>query len=95
MTIEEFNTSLQHSTPPAGLNPLLLALWYDAKGDWHKSHAIIQDIESKEAALIHAYLHRKEGDLWNADYWYQRAGSKRPENTLKKEWENLVTTFLS
>ncbi|MBK9103523.1 MAG: hypothetical protein IPL92_02925 [Saprospiraceae bacterium] len=95
MTIEEFNSSLQHSTPPPGLTPLLLALWYDAKGDWHKSHAIIQDIESKEAALIHAYLHRKEGDLWNADYWYQRAGSKRPENTLKKEWENLVTTFLS
>lgn len=95
MTIEEFNSSLQHSTPPPGLTPLLLALWYDAKGDWHKSHAIIQDIESKEAALIHAYLHRKEGDLWNADYWYQRAGSKRPANTLKKEWENLVTTFLS
>ena len=94
MTIEEFNTSLHHNTPPSEINPLLLALWYDAKGDWHRSHGIIQDIESKDAALIHAYLHRKEGDLWNADYWYQRAGAKRPDHTIEEEWDSLLARFI-
>jgi len=94
MTLEEFNASLQHDTPPSGLNPFLTALWYDAKGDWQASHTIAQDLASKDAAWIHAYLHRKEGDLWNADYWYQRAGRIRPETTLKEEWENLLVSFL-
>jgi hypothetical protein len=94
MTIEAFKTSLDENNPPEGLDQKLLALWYDAKGDWQKSHAIIQDIESKDAALIHAYLHRKEGDLWNADYWYQRAGSKRPGVSLDEEWNNLLSSFL-
>jgi hypothetical protein len=94
MTIEAFKTSLDENNPPEGLDQKLLALWYDAKGDWQKSHAIIQDIESRDAASIHAYLHRKEGDLWNADYWYQRAGSKRPDVTLSEEWTNLIFNFL-
>ncbi len=72
---------------------MLLALWYDAKGDWEKSHEIVQDIDNKEAALIHAYLHRKEGDTGNADYWYHRAGTKRTNQTIEEEWESLVDRF--
>ncbi len=94
MTIEEFNKSLQHNTPPPGLTPLLLALWYDAKGDWQKSHAIIQDIETKEAALIHAYLHRKEGDDWNADYWYSKSGMMRQEISLQAEFNEVLKMVL-
>lgn len=94
MTLAEFNTSLQHSTPPPGLTPLLLALWYDAKGDWHRSHVIIQDIETKEATLIHAYLHRKEGDIWNADYWYSRSGRMRPEASLQAEFAEVLKMVL-
>ena len=94
MTIEEFNKSLQHNTPPLGLTPLLLALWYDAKGDWQKSHAIIQDIETKEAALIHAYLHRKEGDDWNADYWYSKSGMMRQEISLQAEFNEVLKMVL-
>jgi hypothetical protein len=94
MTLTEFNSSLIHEDPPTGLNPFLLALWYDAKGNWHKSHEIVQDIETKEAALIHAYLHRKEGDLWNADYWYKQAGRHRPDVTLPEEWSTLLIIFL-
>ncbi len=90
MTTEEFIQSTKDSTPPAGINVLLLTLWYDAKGDWEKSHDLISEIETKEAAWIHAYLHRKEGDSWNADYWYRRAGENRPDITLEKEWSLLV-----
>ena len=52
--------------PPAGLPPTVQALWWAAKGDWDKAHKIVQDDESREAAWVHAYLHRVEGDLPNA-----------------------------
>lgn len=94
MTYEEFTASLTHSDPPAGLLPLMLALWYDGKGDWEMSHHIAQDIETKEGAQIHAYLHRKEGDNWNADYWYRRAGTVRPSFSLEEEWRALVERHL-
>lgn len=95
MSIVEFMESLKKPNPPAGLGPLLMALWYDAKGDWEKSHSIIQDIDTKDAALIHAYLHRKEGDECNADYWYKRSGHLNPDTSLEQEWEKLVLKFLS
>ena len=81
------------ATKPVEGNPYVLALWYDAKGDWEKSHVIIQDMETKEAAHIHAYLHRKEGDIWNADYWYARSGKQRPGVSLEEEWKELVTLY--
>jgi len=93
MTIEEFKKSLSTSVP-GKISVYLEALWYDGKGDWGKSHNTIQDIEDKNAAWIHAYLHRKEGDTWNADYWYNKAGKKRPSVSLEEEWENLVVVFL-
>jgi len=93
MTYEHFIKSLALDSPPIVSNELK-ALWYDAKGDWEKSHNIIQDIDSKDAALIHAYLHRKEGDIGNADYWYSRAGVKRKDWTLQEEWDDLVNHFL-
>jgi hypothetical protein len=72
----------------------LESLWYDGKGDWEKSHNTIQYVENKNAAWIHAYLHRKEGDTGNADYWYNKAGKKRPSVSLEEEWESLVKAFL-
>jgi hypothetical protein len=93
MTFEEFNNSLTETNPPSVSN-YLRALWHDAKEDWEKAHSIIQDIPDKTASWIHAYLHRKEGDIWNADYWYSKAGRKRPELTLTQEWENIVKELL-
>ncbi len=95
MTLEAFKSSLEEINPPEGLGPLLLALWYDAKDDWKKSHEIVQDIDTGEAALIHAYLHRKEGDEWNADYWYNRAGTTRTNHSIEEEWDLLVARFIS
>jgi len=94
MTYSEFTESLnKHSAPE--VNDLLKALWYDAKGDWEKAHDVISEKETKSHCMIHAYLHRKEGDIWNADYWYTRAGIKRKEWTLQEEWNDLVNQFLT
>lgn len=95
MDYESFNASLMDDQPPVSVSAYLQALWYDARGDWERAHEIVQDIETNEAALIHAYLHRKEGDLFNADYWYRRADAVRPDSGLDAEWEALVMKFLT
>jgi len=94
MNFEQFNNSLNQNNPPENSSDYLKALWYDAKDNWQKAHELIQDIEDKSAAWIHAYLHRKEGDIWNADYWYNRAGKKRPSVSLQEEWKDLVHAML-
>jgi hypothetical protein len=94
MTFEEFQKSLSASSPPGDLSGYLRSLWYDAKGNWNLSHDIIQNIEDPTAAWIHAYLHRKEGDIGNADYWYRRAGKSRPDKPLADEWTSIVSALL-
>jgi hypothetical protein len=94
MNLESFMTSLSSPNPPAELNDYLLSLWYDGKGDWSKAHKIIQDIEDENGSWIHAYLHRKEGDVGNADYWYRKAGRSRPGSSLKEEWTNITAALL-
>lgn len=94
MTLESFKETLSADQPPAGISEYLKALWYDAKGNWDKAHKVIQDIEDENASWIHAYLHRKEGDISNAGYWYNRAKKDKPEFSLDKEWEQIVTELL-
>lgn len=95
MTIQGFTDSLKNQEPPKGISEIALALWYDAKGDWEAAHNIAQAQEGvRDYDLLHAYLHRKEGDEWNAKYWYARAKSKKPKVSLDEEWEELVTYFL-
>jgi hypothetical protein len=94
MNLDQFRESLSQASPPA-LPVHLTSLWYDAKGDWETSHQIIQDVSGETASWIHAYLHRKEGDTGNADYWYRRAGRKRPSVSPEQEWEQIVLSFLN
>ena len=101
MTFNEFKLSLSQNSPPKNLNDLLTALWYDAKAhpsaneaSWDKAHKITQDISGKDAAWVHAYLHRKEGDSGNASYWYSRAGKPFSNKTLDEEWEEIVKVLL-
>ncbi len=94
MTFFTFKHSLQQQNPPASISPNLLALWYDGKGDWTKAHDIADGNPYPEANWVHAYLHRKEGDNWNANYWYRRAGKTMPTLSLAEEWTNLVVYFL-
>jgi len=94
MNFKEFQKSLSASAPPENFSEYLQALWYDGKENWNKAHSVIQNIEDKTAAWIHAYLHRKEGDIANADYWYRRAGKTRPTSSLQREWDDIVHTLL-
>jgi hypothetical protein len=90
---QAFINSLSADNPPAHLSPILKSLWYDAKGDWKKAHDFVDQQPGVDAAWVHAYLHRKEGDVWNADYWYARAKKTRPTISLQSEWESLVEHF--
>ena len=94
MSPEEFKSTLKEDKPPAGVSGCLQALWYDGKKDWQRAHAIAQDIETKDGAWVHAYLHRKEGDPGNANYWYVRAGKTMPGYSLEKEWEEMVKSLM-
>lgn len=94
MDLLEFKESLKSAGIPDHFSVELKALWYDGKGDWDHAHDIAQDITGKAGSHIHAYLHRKEGDLWNAGYWYRRAGQDMPDVPLEQEWEDLVQIFL-
>ena len=94
MNLSSFKKSLLNTDPPQNATAYLKALWYDAKGEWDNAHKMIQDVDDKNAAWIHAYLHRKEGDTGNADYWYRLAGKKRPDVSLEEEWETIVTALI-
>jgi hypothetical protein len=93
MTVDEFKASLKSDLSPFN-DPIRSALWYDGKEDWDKAHSMIDSLNGKDAAWVHAYLHRKEGDLGNAAYWYQRAGKPMAKVSLEVEWEILVREFL-
>jgi hypothetical protein len=95
MQFEAFKQSLEHATVPEGISIYLLAMWYDAKKDWDKAHHLVNDLDDATACWVHAYLHRKEGDIGNADYWYRRANKKRLDITLDEEWEIIVKVLLS
>jgi len=94
MNLISFKQSLTENNSPQNISVYLKALWQEGKGNWDKAHVLVQDLEDKNASWIHAYLHRKEGDIGNADYWYRRAGKKRPDVSLEKEWEEIVTALL-
>lgn len=94
MDLADFKESLSAGEPPQHASVYLKALWFDRNGDWNKAHILIQDVESNNAAWIHAYLHRKEGDIGNADYWYRRAGKYRPPGSLEEEWEEIASALL-
>ena len=95
MTFSEFKDSTNNNAPPTGISDLLLALWYDARENWDKAHTIAQDISSTGGSPLYAYLHRVEGDVWNAGYWYNMAHTTSFKGPLEEEWESLVKRFLS
>ena len=96
MSFAEFQDSLRAAEPPAGLAPAVQALWHDARGDWDRPHDCAQAAPGRAGSWVHAYLHRKEGDLGNAGYWYARAGRTTPPRsvTLEAEWADLARTLL-
>ena len=92
MIFEQFRSSLDANQPPGDASPLLVALWWEAKGNWSKAHEITQEIDSPDAASVHAYLHRKEGDEGNAGY--RRSGKPHSKTSLEAEWEAIVRELI-
>jgi len=90
MSIDEFVKACAKPAPPQSLPEPLQALFWDARGDWKQAHAVAQQIETAAGSLIHAYLHRKEGDLGNAGYWYGRAGRPVFSGSLAEEWNAIA-----
>lgn len=90
MNFEDFIESIERKEQPEGLSPLLQALYLAGCGNWDEAHAIVQDLESVDAAWIHAYLHRVEGDEMNARYWYNQAGRNSCVMEFEKEWETIA-----
>jgi hypothetical protein len=95
MNSQEFKASIAEKAPPPNLSAPLTALWWDAKGEWSRAHGMVDDLETVDGMAVHAYLHRKEGDASNANYWYGRAGRSFHRPTLGAEWAALVERLLS
>jgi len=93
-TLESFRESLKNPAPPEGWPAPLKALWHDAQGQWEASHNIAQDLDTPMGSWIHGHLHRREGDSWNAGYWYRQAGKPYPQHSLEKELWILVRANL-
>jgi hypothetical protein len=91
----DFKASLSGASPAPGLDPPLAGLWWAAKGNWDQAHKIVQDESTADSAWVHAYLHRVEGDLGNAGYWYRRAGKPVASGSLETEWERLLSALLA
>jgi len=94
-TVDEFRRSVSAPQPPAGVSPALQALWWLAKDDWDRAHKVIQQHEGQpDCDLVHAHLHRVEGDLSNAGYWYRHAGRPAATNAIDEEWGAVVAELL-
>ncbi|MEM7021353.1 MAG: hypothetical protein AAF637_02045 [Pseudomonadota bacterium] len=94
ISFEAFRKTLEGTAPPVGSSPMLEAMWREAKGDWDAAHRLAQDQDDAEGAWVHAYLHRVEGDLSNAGYWYRRAGKLTSQEPLREEWTGIVKALL-
>ena len=94
MTMAEFKASFPGAAPAPELAAPLAALWWAAKGGWDAAHRIVQDEPTADAAWVHAYLHRVEGDIGNAGYWYRRASKPVAQGPLETEWERISSALL-
>ena len=94
MDLTEFRASIAADAPPSGLNLPLQTLWWEAKGDWKRAHECAQEDRTPSGSIVHAYLHRVEGDLSNAGGWYKRAGKNPSTAALDNEWEEIARALL-
>ena len=94
VSMADFKASLSDAAPAPGLSAPLAALWWAAKGKWDEAHQIVQEEDDVDSAWVHAYLHRVEGDLGNAGYWYRRAGNPVAAGSLESEWEQMASALL-
>jgi hypothetical protein len=93
MNLQAFRNSINNDQPIEGMSPLLQALWHDAKGNWDRAHELAQSDNGPDGCWVHAYLHRVEGDISNAGYWYRRADKPACNSSLKDEWAEIASAL--
>ena len=94
MNTKEFVQSIEEGNLPKDLDIETQALWIERNGNWQEAHDMVKSLETMKAFWVHAYLHRREGDIRNAQYWYSRAGRKLPDLSPDEEWQEIVGHFL-
>jgi len=94
ITPAAFKRTLSKSRPPTGLAPALAALWWAGKDDWEHAHKIVMAQEDRDCAWVHAYLHRVEGDLPNARWWYKEARKPAATGSIEVEWGAIAQALL-
>lgn len=94
MDVAAFQASVKAEAPPREVGPALQALWHAAKGEWETAHELAQSDKTQAGAWVHAYLHRVEGDLSNARYWYDNAGRPEATDSLQREWQRIAEALL-
>lgn len=95
MNYNDFIKLTKKSNPSDILSDIHLALWHAMKNNWDMAHEIVQDINTETAFWIHAYLHRVEGDLNNANYWYNRANKNVSTESLESELNIIIKSILN
>ena len=90
MKYNNFIKLSKESEPSKILSGINLVLWYMVKDNWDLAHNIVQDINTETASWIHAYLHRVEGDIDNAHYWYNRANKEPASESLESELNDII-----
>ena len=94
-SIELYRDSLSDEAPPANFDPALQGLWWAGKHDWDRAHGCVQQHEGdRRCDWVHAHLHRIEGDLTNAGYWYRQAGQQMATVPTDQEWEQIAVALL-
>lgn len=78
-----------------GRNVYIQALEAERDGHWDRAHELVQGMVTAEAAWVHAYLHRVEGDEINAGYWYNRAVQPVCQTSLATEWQAIYDELIS
>jgi hypothetical protein len=94
LDIDSFTRSLSQNEPPAHLSPALLGVWHGIRGEWDKAHELAQAVSTSEGAWVHAWLHRIEGDIGNAGYWYRRAGKPVATGDTDQEGRHIAASLL-
>jgi hypothetical protein len=94
VSMADFKASLSGAAPAPDLDPPLAALWWAANGQWDQAHELVQDEAGTDSAWVHAYLHRVEGDLGNAGYWYRRAAKPVASGPVETEWQRIASELL-
>ena len=90
----QFNHTLDMAKPPENFHDVLKALWWERKDHWDIAHEIVKNLKDEDAAWVHAYLHRKEGDQYNSSFWYKKANRKFPDVELNEEFREITKLFL-